>query len=234
MGLTILASLIALALNFLGEAVTGPYYLDVFETAPISRYISRFVYILCWWVFGAFIFHTIHQLTQINRIYTRHTRIHLFRTKPFYAFSNLSAFTAGSLVMIIYGFVVVNPSIESNEPVVLVWVIFFILMAVVTFIWPQLGMHRLQEAEQERLVDEAYLRLERTIDHLHQQLDKNKYEDMEELNFAIASLEVELNLLKKIRTWPWEPETLQLLITALALPLGLWIIQLVFERLLGT
>jgi len=37
MGLTILASLIALALNFLGEAVTGPYYLDVFETAPISR-----------------------------------------------------------------------------------------------------------------------------------------------------------------------------------------------------
>lgn len=135
--------------------------------------------------------------------------------------------------MIIYGFLLVNPSVSWNDPIVIVWVVIFILSALVTFIWPQLGMHRLQVAEQERLLDEAYRRLERTINELHQQLDDGELARMEELNFAIASLEMEVNALKKIRTWPWEPETLQLLITALALPLGLWIIQLIFERILG-
>jgi hypothetical protein len=57
---------------------------------------------------------------------------------------------------------------------------------------------------------------------------------MEELNFAITSLDIEVNSLKRVRTWPWEPETLQILVTALALPLGLWFIQLIVERLFGS
>ena len=129
--------------------------------------------------------------------------------------------------MIIYGFLLVNPDVPRDDPIIIVWVVIFILSAIVTFIWPQLGLHRLQVAEQERLLNEAYLRLESAITDLHQQLDDGELERMEELNFAIASLEMEINALKKIPTWPWEPETLQLLITALALPLGLWIVQLI-------
>jgi hypothetical protein len=232
-GKTIIASLVILALNFLGEAIGDPYYYQALNDFPVSAYFLRIIYLICFWIFGAFMYHTIHQLSLIHIIYTNHTHIHLFRTKPFYAFSNLSAFTAGSLVMIIYGFLLVNPSIPWDDPIVMVWVVIFIVSALVTFVWPQLGMHRLQVAEQERLLDEAYLRLESTISELHQQLDDDELERMEELNFAIASLEMEINALKKIRTWPWEPETLQLLITALALPLGLWIFQLIFERILG-
>ena len=232
-GWTILASIIILGLNFLGEAVGGPYYLEALAPYPLSAISLRIIYLVCWWFFGAFLFHTIHQLNQINVIYSQHTRIHLFRTKPFYAFSNLSAFTAGSLVMIIYGWLLVNPTIPWNDPIVIVWILLFILTAVVTFLWPQLGMHRLQVQEQERLIDEAYRRLESTVVELHGQLDQGVLDQMEDLNFAIASLEIELNMLKRIRTWPWEPETLQILVTALALPLGLWIIQLIFERLLG-
>jgi hypothetical protein len=104
--------------------------------------------------------------------------------------------------MIIYGFLIVNPNVPINDPIVIVWVIIFILTAVVTFLWPQLGMHRLQELEQERLIDGAYQRLEATINELHEQLDQGTLDKMEELNFAIASLEIELNSLKKIRTWP--------------------------------
>ena len=34
-------------------------------------------------------------------------------------------------------------------------------------------------------------------------------------------------------TWPWPPETVRLLITALALPLGLWLIQFLVQRAFG-
>jgi hypothetical protein len=232
-GMTIIASVVILALNFLGEAIGEPYYLEALNNFPVSANLMRIVYLICWSVFGAFMYHTIHQLSLISTVYTKHTHIHLFRTKPFFAFSNLSAFTAGSLVMIIYGFLLANPSVPRDDPILIVWIVIFIISALVTFVWPQLGLHRLQVAEQERLLNEAYLRLEKTITELHQQLDDGELGRMEELNFAIASLEMEVNALKKISTWPWEPETLQLLITALALPLGLWIFQLIFERILG-
>jgi hypothetical protein len=57
---------------------------------------------------------------------------------------------------------------------------------------------------------------------------------MDDLYNAIAGLEIQQNAVNKIPTWPWEPETVRLLITALALPLGLWIAQFVPQRLLGT
>jgi hypothetical protein len=233
MGLAILASLIMLALNFISELITGPYLPDVLISYPISANLMRVIYLVCWILFGAFMYHTIHQLKTINHIYTKHTDINLFRMRPMYAFSNLSAFTAGSFAVIIYGFIAVNPGVELNDPVILVWILIFIITALVTFVWPQLGMHRLQVAEQERLLDEAYIRMEKAVARLHQQVDDGELKDMEELNFAITSLDIEVNSIRSVRTWPWEPETLQILVTALALPLGLWFIQLVLERIFG-
>lgn len=231
---TLLASLIMLTLAFLTEAIGEPYHIEALYKFPISTNLLRIMYFGCWWLFGAFFYHTVHQLRLINHVYTQHTDINLFRMMPFYAFSNLSAFTAGSLAMIIYGFLIVTPTWDRSDPLILFWIFVFLISALVTFVWPQLGMHRLQVAEQDRLVDEAYLRLEVIIAELHRQLDNGELEEMEAMNYAIASLEIELNTLKRIRTWPWEPETLQLLITALALPLGLWIIQLILERILGS
>ncbi len=231
---TLLASLFVLVLAFGTEALGGPYRLEALDEFPFSANLLRIIYFGCWWLLGAFLYHTIHQLRLINHIYTQHTHINLFRMRPFYAFSSLSAFTAGSLTMIIYGWLIVNPTMDKSDPLILFWVFIFLISALVTFVWPQLGMHRLQVAEQDRLVDEAYLRLEATIAELHRQIDDGNLEEMEAMNFAISSLEIEVMTLKRIRTWPWEPETLQLLVTALALPLGLWIIQLILERILGS
>jgi hypothetical protein len=108
-----------------------------------------------------------------------------------------------------------------------------LVLAIITFIWPQLGLHRLQVAEKERLKDVAYQRFESTTADLHRKLNEGELEDMEDLNYAISSLEIELNILRGIPTWPWEPETISVLITALALPLGLWILQFILVRVLG-
>ena len=58
-------------------------------------------------------------------------------------------------------------------------------------------------------------------------------EGMEDLNNAMANLEIELKALSGIPTWPWRPETVRLLVTALALPLGLWIVQYALQRVWG-
>jgi hypothetical protein len=230
---TLLASLAALAFVILTEAIGEPLRPEALAAFSVSTTLFRISYLMCWFVFGAFLYHTVHQLRVINHIYTQHTRIDLFRAKPLYAFSNLAALTAGSLAMISYGWLLANPWIDQTDPFVLIPMFFLSLFAIITFIWPQMGIHRIQVSEKERLLDEASQRFEAAIGKLHRRMDDGELEEMTELNMAMASLEIELNALRKTPTWPWEPEVLQLLITALAFPLGLWLIQLILQRTLG-
>ena len=233
-GPTLLAGLVAFGCALLLEALGGePYHLPALDTVRISANLFRFLWLILWWNFGTFVYHTFHQLGLIDRIYTKHTRINLFRMKGLYDFSNLAALTAGSLAVLPIGFMFANPSVDRTDPAMLGTVLVVQFIAVLTFIWPQLGIHRLQIEEKERLRGEANQRLEVTIVDLHQRIDSGNLEGMTDLNMAIASLGTERNVLDNIPTWPWEPEVVRLLITALALPLGLWVIQLLLQSALG-
>jgi len=232
---TLLASLAILISFIVMEHVIWrslPSSFDALATSPISWALLYFIYRLLWWIFGTLIYHTIHQLRVINRIFTRHTRISLFRMRPLYAFSSLTALTAVSLTVIPYAWMAINPGTLS-DPTAFGVALPFTILALVTFVWPLLGVHRLLVEEKERLLGEGSLRLEASIVELQQRMDSGKLEGMDDLYKAIAGLEIQQNALDRIPTWPWEPETVRLLITALALPLGLWIAQFVLQRLLG-
>lgn len=231
---TICAGLLAIALALLSEvAGRGPYRLASLGAYPVSDDLFRGIYLICWWSFGVFLYHTARQLVIINHIYTRHTQINLFRMQPLYAFSNLTALTAGSLIVPPYGFLWVNPDdVSINEPVVLGIYVLITFIAVVTFIWPQLGIHRLQNAEKDRLLEEVNQRYESVIAQLHKGVDSKNYDGMSNLSMAIGSLNQERMTIEKIPTWPWQPETLRWLITALVLPLGLWLLQFFLQRML--
>jgi hypothetical protein len=233
---TLLAGLSALGFALLSEIPGEPYHLEALDPFPISAILLRFVYLICWWVFGTLAYHTVHQLRLINRIYTQHTRINLFRMHSLYDFSNLAALTAGGLAVVPYAWLFANQFVEivMEDPIVLGFFLMVTFFAAVTFIWPQLGIHRLQIAEKERLLDEANQRFEAAIVELHQRVDSENLEGIVDINMAMAGLEIERSALARIPTWPWEPEAVRLLITALALPLGLWLIQFILQRVLGS
>lgn len=132
----ILAGLIALLVVFILERISGTFQLEMLRAYPVSAGLFRLVYLMAWWVYGTFLFHTIHQLQLIHRIYTQETRINLFQIKPLYAFSNLSALTAGSLTVVPYGWMAVNPDATFNEPLTVIVYLLITSMAIVTFVWP--------------------------------------------------------------------------------------------------
>ena len=82
------------------------------------------------------------------------------------------------------------------------------------------------------MLDQAALRFGALLDDLHQRVDGGRLEGMDDLNKAIASLEIEQSALDRVPTWPWRPETMRLLITALALPLLVWVAQYVLQSVL--
>jgi len=79
----------------------------------------------------------------------------------------------------------------------------------------------------------ASQRLEAATRALRRRVDGGDLQGMRDLNYAIASLEIEQKTLAKVPTWPWQPETVRLVVTALVLPLLLWVTQVVLQVLMG-
>ena len=64
-------------------------------------------------------------------------------------------------------------------------------------------------------------------------MDRNELTRMDDLNKALASLEIERGALERVPTWPWERRTLRSLITAIVIPLLIWTIQAILQRYLA-
>jgi hypothetical protein len=232
----LMASLFLVSLIAVLEATSWPpTLLRGVATSSVSTTALFAVYLIGFWNFGALLYHTIHQMKLINHIYSEHTSIDLFKLRPLYAFSSLAALTVVGLAIPTYGWTALVPP-ESNPlgiGISVGSVLLITALAVAAFLWPLLGIHRLLREEKGRLMDECAERLEAAIAELHRLMDSGDLEGIDRLNLAMASLVMERDALDAIPTWPWQPETPRLLITALALPLGLWIIQYVLQLLLG-
>jgi hypothetical protein len=232
---TLLASAAAIVVVFLLGRITGETEssMEAVAASPIAASLLTAVYWVGWWVLGAFIYHTIHQLRVINQIYTRHTRVHLFSMSPLYAFSGVTALTAVILTLATYSWTALNPD-NLADPVAMVVVFLITALALAAFAWPLLGTRRLLAKEKAQWLDQVSLRVEAVFSEIHQRIDAGELDELDELTKVVSVLENERDTLKGISTWPWQPDTFRFLGTALFLPLVLWIVQYVVQRLLGS
>ncbi len=178
---------------------------------------------------GAFFYHTIRQLRLVSAIYSNHTRINLFDMKPLYAFSKLTASTAAGLAISAYGWMLINPDLLT-DPLSLGGMVSFTILAVAVFVWPLVGAHRLMEMEKERILHDIDLQFEAVFAMFNQRFHADDYSAIDRLGGMISSLEIQHRKIKAIPTWPWKPETVRSVLTAIALPPVFWIIQFLVEQ----
>jgi len=172
----------------------------------------------------------VHQLRMVDHIHRLVGRIHLFRAKPLYAFSGLAARTGVSFVLLLYCIIAVQPAALRESPALQMIVLAMIPTAVACFILPLRGMRRRLTAEKNRMLADASSRFETLLARLHERVDRGDLADAEKLNAQIASVAAEREAVARISTWPWEPTTLTGFVTALLLPVLLWVLQRVLTR----
>jgi hypothetical protein len=182
-------------------------------------------------VAGAMIYHSVHQLQEISRIYLTFTRLNLYRLQPLYAFSVPAAITSGGLILYNYTWFAAGPEFLT-QPISIVLGIFFAVTSAVIFAWPLLGIHRRLVAEKRRALAESARRFEAAVTELHQRVDKKALTKMDDLNKALISLEIERAALQRIPTWPWEAGTLRGVAATLVIPLVIWLVQYILQRIL--
>jgi hypothetical protein len=200
-------------------------------TSPLAAVVDMALFVFIWALVGTIAYHTVHQLRMASRIHRDYAQINLFQPSPLYAFSRLTSRTALGLAFVGYGWYLIQSGFQSLSGLYNVVTAFpALVLAVATFVLPLLGIHRMLQAEKDKLVSEAARRMEMVIAELHRSTDQGDFEKMAGLNSAMDGLVKEQSVLEKIPTWPWQTETLRGFVTALLLPLVLWFITKLLER----
>lgn len=178
------------------------------------------------------IYHTVHQLRLVNEIYTHHTRINLFQRGPLYALSRLAARTAIGLSIPTFLWFQVSTSAEDVDYTgAFIETAFLGTVILLTFIWPLLGAHGLLDKEKERLKDQLARRVEATIVELQNRVDSGDLQGRDALRDTLDGLVASQSVIDKLRTWPWQTQTIGGVGAAFLLPLFIWFIQRLLERL---
>jgi hypothetical protein len=106
------------------------------------------------------------------------------------------------------------------------------LVALAVFVWPLWGVHRLLEAEKGEQMTAVEQRLKAAVATLYQRVDSGELAEMDQVEKTIASLKTTRDIVDARPTWPWQPSTLRGLATAILLPIVLWLLQELLQRLL--
>jgi hypothetical protein len=223
------------SIAYVVDVVSGraPPYLAGAAGTAFSTAAIMIPFILANGLFVLLVYHTIHQLLHVSRIYTNHTRIDIYQLQSLYALSLPGALTALGLIAFVYGLYAITPPGAPENPVQIGIYLVFAGAAAAAFTLPLIGAHRALVAEKNASLAHVSSRFKATTIQLHDELDNGRLSQMDALNKALASLQIEQDVLRKIPTWPWDPAAVRALVAALLLPVAVWIIQYLLARLLG-
>jgi hypothetical protein len=203
-----------------------------YSYGPIAI-ISAWAFGLLSYVTGSAIYyHTIRQLRLVSRILGLVERVNLFQLDPVYAFARVTAQTGVAWLFLAVASVAIFPFDLINITVIALYGA-MVLLALGAFVLPMWNVHQRLVAEKRRLLAGVNRRLEATIGRLNQSLDDDDLARVREIDGALAGLRTQRSVLAEIPTWPWSVATFSGFLSALVLPVALFVIQVVLRNWLG-
>ncbi len=181
--------------------------------------------------FLAVIIRTIRQLVMVNKLHKQATNLNLLKLAPAHAFSALTARTGIGIIFAGVGASIMEILTVGYLSDVLVYVLLS-LLALATFILPVIGIKNRIEEEKERALWEVTDLLQITTGRLHGMVRNSEDKGLKRVEKATAALFRERELLKKVSTWPWDPATIRGFTSALLLPIFLWVVTRLLERII--
>lgn len=199
--------------------------------SPTGSVLDVTLELLNYLLYAILFYHTVHQMRIISRIYSTYTHVDLFQLGPLHAFSTLAARIAISIAIMTYAWIYAFSGSANISDTLTPALAIPLLFA--TFILPLMGIHRILQQEKGKLQSENALHLKAALAELHHRREAGDYGQIDGVSKAIDALTKEQSLLDKISTWPWQPETVRWVGTALLLPVILTLATRVLQRFLG-
>jgi hypothetical protein len=177
-------------------------------------------------------YHTVRQLWLVSKTLAMVERFNLFHLEPVYAFSRLTAQTGVSWLLLAGVTLMIFPFELLNLTVVAQYVT-QVIFALGAFVLPLWNVHQRLVTEKRQLLSAVHLRVETALERLHRALDDDDMARVKDIDTGLSSLASERNLISAVPTWPWRATTFSGIVSALVLPMVLFLIQLALRSWLG-
>jgi hypothetical protein len=210
---------------------TSPLDFGITDTAPNGILVYQtFFSTISFAGLTALILQSLRQLNRVRLLHQRAAEIDLFHLDPIHAFSKLTARTGAGLILFLLFNTIQEPTEISEIDVISVLLIGSVAVGV--FLIPLVGMRARLAKVKSELLNGINQRIKDVTYDIHHAIDSNNLHDLDDLNTALNSLITERDFIKKISTWPWDPNTLRGFGSAVFLPIVLWVVTRLLGRLL--
>jgi hypothetical protein len=184
-------------------------------------------------VFLGLLYHIVRLTGQIAAFYKGPLKLDLYDIIPVYDLSGLSAKLAVFAALVWYLNLALNLNFTAS-PLLIGVSLLISLLPLATFFLPVGGMSRRLSQEKKRLMAEASKRLEVAFGRLDHDYDQGELMGMRNMEAALSSLLMKRNPIEATPTWPWRPSTFRAVLTAVFLPVLIYVIQQLLDRFLAS
>jgi hypothetical protein len=182
--------------------------------------------------FICLVIRSVRQLRLVRRLHANATNINLLKLEPAHAFSALTSRTGIGIIFVLIFSYPLNPN-PFDTPLDSLITGMTLLLAIVVFVLPIIGIRNHLEEEKRRALDETSDLLQTTRDRLHDLVRGDEYQDIGATKTAVEALVRERELIGKISTWPWDLSTFRSFTSALLLPIILWLATQLLAKFLS-
>lgn len=181
------------------------------------------------------LYRLVRQVRLVREILDRHVEVDVFRPGPLHAIATLTARPGAALTLLLASVVVVVPVTTDPVAFMVAWGPFLVIpppIALVGFVAPLTGAHGRLEAQKDQLQDATEQRIRGLLRDLDRDVDARDLAQIDSYHKALATLLLEREVLARVPTWPWSTATLRGFVTAIFLPVFLFVVQLLLARIL--
>jgi hypothetical protein len=173
--------------------------------------------------------YTVHGLRLVTRLHREAGAINPFDRTAVNAFSRLTAMVGLAYVAAGYYSMTVNGAFQIGNLASILALACSIVAGIVFFVVPLWGIHERLLREKSRLLLEAETQADAVSAELYRRIDAREFETAKSLADALAGVAANRERIAQLPTWPWPPELLRGFVSALLLPVAVYLLT----RLLG-
>ena len=204
-----------------------------------SDFISLWVivpYMVIGFSFFVILFYqTVRRLLLVYRMYSLVKDINIFKLQPLYSLSGLNVKT-GFVWIIGMNLNIVSSFILETGPgstlLSTTQIIVEVILIILVFLLPVLDIHKRIQQAKENLLNENGDQLRNINTELHQRLDDRNLAEIRSYERGISALISLRSEIENTHTWPWNRATFRGFLSAVFLPIFIFLIQQVLSRYL--
>jgi hypothetical protein len=179
------------------------------------------------------IFHIGRQLRLVARIHREARAIDPFDRVPVYAFSRLTA-QAGLLFLIVgyYSFTL-NGAFQAGNAVSIAVIGASVVVGLACFVLPLWGIHDRLVREKELLLKDVDSRVTRLGSEMYGRIDAGQFDSTKVVSDALAGMVTLRERIIRLPTWPWPPQVFRGFLSALLLPVVVYLVSRIVAAQIG-